>query len=37
MLTFDSSSFDVTARAVDRAGKQARFVAAFALTNATLP
>ncbi|MBB5765689.1 hypothetical protein ABEV34_06845 [Methylorubrum rhodesianum] len=34
MLTFDSSSFDVTARAVDRAGKQARFVAAFALTNA---
>lgn len=34
MLTFDSSSFDVTARAIDRAGKQARFVAAFALTNA---
>lgn len=34
MLTFDSSSFDLTARAIDRAGKQARFVAAFALTNA---
>lgn len=32
MLTFDASSLDITARAIERMGKQGRFVAAYALT-----